>query len=91
MLEYRNTKFIYHEWKAYNGNNVSGYKCNDKNLLKNVNTVSFGTRTLSEMHNKIDEYLDNTEFHKKQRQLTEAGITEYYASKRADGDSYTGD
>jgi len=19
MLEYRNTKFIYHEWKAYNG------------------------------------------------------------------------
>ncbi len=91
MLEYRNTKFIYHEWKAYNGNNVSGYKCNNKNLLKNVNTVSFGTRTLSEMHNKIDEYLDNTEFHKKQRQLTEAGIEAYYADKRANCDSYTGD
>ena len=28
---------------------------------------------------------------KKQRQLTEAGITAYYADKRANGNNYTGD
>ncbi len=91
MLEYRNTKFIYHEWITWNDKKAYGYKCSDETLLKHVNTRSFGTKKLSEMHSQIDYYLDNTELHKKQRQLTEAGITEYYANKRANGDSYTGD
>ena len=91
MLEYRNTKFIYHEWITWNGKRAYGYKCSDETLLKHVNTRSFGTKKLSEMHSQIDYYLDNTELHKKQRQLTEAGIEAYYADKRANGDNYTGD
>jgi len=91
MLEYRNTKFIYHEWITWNDKKAYGYKCSDETLLKHVNTRSFGTKKLSEMHSQIDYYLDNTELHKKQRQLTEAGIEAYYADKRANGDSYTGD
>tara|TARA_R100000541_G_scaffold15026_3_gene24442 strand:- start:379 stop:654 length:276 start_codon:yes stop_codon:yes gene_type:complete len=91
MLEYRNIKFLYHDWKTWNGKRAHGYKCNDENLLKHVNTRSFGTKRLLEMHDQIDYYLDNAELHKKQRQLTEAGITAYYADKRANGDNYTGD
>jgi len=91
MLEYRNTKFIYHEWITWNDKKAYGYKCSDETLLKHVNTRSFGTKKLSEMHSQIDYYLDNTELHKKQRQLTEAGIEAYYAGKRANCDSYTGD
>ena len=91
MLEYRNTKFIYHEWITWNDKKAYGYKCSDETLLKHVNTRSFGTKKLSEMHSQIDYYLDNTELHKKQRQLTEAGIEAYYANKRANCDSYTGD
>ena len=91
MISYRDIKFIYHEWKTWDGKQAHGYKCDDKSLLKHVNTVSFGTKTLSEMHSQINYYLDNTELHQEQRRLNNAGIAEYYANKRSNGDNYTGD
>ena len=91
MISYRDIKFIYHEWKTWDGKQAHGYKCDDKSLLKHVNTVSFGTKTLSEMHSQINYYLDNTELHQEQRRLNDAGIAEYYANKKANGDNYTGD
>ena len=91
MISYRDTKFDYHEWKTWDGKQAHGYKCDDKSLLKHVNTRSFGTKTLTEMHSQIDFYLDNAELHQEQRRLNDAGIAEYYAKKRANGDNYTGD
>ena len=91
MISYKDIKFIYHEWKTYDGKKARGYRCDDKSLLKHVNTVSFGTRTLDEMHTQINYYLDNVELHQEQRRLNDAGIAEYYAKKRANGDNYTGD
>jgi len=91
MISYRDTKFIYVEWKTYDGKLTHGYRCNDESLFKHVNTRSFGTKTLAEMHSQIDYYLDNAELHQEQRRLNDAGIAEYYAKKRANGDNYTGD
>jgi len=91
MISYKDIKFTYHEWKTYDGKKAHGYRCDDKSLLKHVNTVSFGTRTLDEMHSQINYYLDNVEHHKELRRLNDAGIAQYYANKRANGDNYTGD
>ena len=89
-MEYRNTKYEYNEWTTFSGQEASGYHCEDKELLKHVNVVSFGSRTKTEMHEKIDDYLDNVEHHKELQRLHDAGCAEYYASKTR-WDNYTGD
>ena len=53
--------------------------------------MSFGTITEDEMHERIDDYLDNVEHHKELQRLHDAGCAAYYAEKRANGDNYTGD
>ena len=44
---------------AYNGNHCSAYTCNDVDLLRGYNTVSFPANTEAEMKEKIDHYIDN--------------------------------
>ena len=90
MLKYRNTEYYYKEWTTWNGKFAQGYTCNDMELLKYVNVVSFGAQTEQEMHDKIDDYLDNVDHHIKLQKLFDAGCVEYYASKSV-YDNYTGD
>ncbi len=91
MKTYRNIPYEYREWTTFSGKPAKGFNCNDKNLLKHVMVVSFGTTTEEEMHLKIDDYLDNVEHHKYMTELHHQGAAAYYAEKRASGDNYTGD
>ena len=58
-MNYRNIEYSYHEWITFDGNKATGYHCEDKELLKGINTTSFGAQTKAEMHTKIDHYIDN--------------------------------
>jgi hypothetical protein len=75
---YRDIEYTYKEWKTHNGTRASSFNCNDKELLKHVDTVSFGTRTQDEMFVKIDDYLDNSERHIMLRELNDRACTEFY-------------
>lgn len=88
---YRDTPYTYQEWTTYSGKQAKGFNCNCENLLQYVNVVSFGTITEDEMHERIDDYLDNIEHHKELTRLHDEGCAAYYAEKRANGDNYTGD
>ena len=59
MAKYRNSEYFHKEWIAYNGNHCSAYTCNDVDLLRGYNTVSFPAKTEAEMKEKIDHYIDN--------------------------------
>jgi len=75
---YRDIKYTYDEWTTYNGAKASGFKCEDKELLKHVNTVNFGTRTQDEMFEKINDYLDNSERHIKSKEFSERSCEEFF-------------
>ena len=89
-ITYRDTPYEYHEWTTYNGKQAKGFNCRCENLLQYVNVVSFGTMTEDEMHERIDDYLDNVEHHKELQRLHNEGCAAYYASKTR-WDNYTGD
>ena len=59
MKQYRNIPFKYVEWTTWNGKTCTGYHCEDKSLLEGVNTTSFGAKTIIEMQEMIDHYVDN--------------------------------
>ena len=59
MKQYRNIPFKYVEWTTWNGKTSTGYHCEDKSLLEGVDTISFGTKTIIEMQEMIDHYVDN--------------------------------
>ncbi len=61
IIEYRGVKFEYHEWITFDGNQATGYHCDDKKILDGLMTQSFGSMTITEMCHKIDDYLDNRE------------------------------
>ena len=75
---YRDTEYTYSEWTTYNGKKASCFQCADKELLKHVNTVSFGTRTQDEMFEKINDYLDNSERHIMLRELNDRACADFY-------------
>ena len=89
-ITYRDTPYEYQEWTTYNGKQAKGFNCRCENLLQYVNVVSFGTMTEDEMHERIDDYLDNVEHHKELQRLHDEGCAAYYASKTR-WDNYTGD
>ena len=91
IITYRDTPYEYQEWTTYNGKQATGFHCNDKTLLQHVNVVSFGARTEAEMHEYIDDYLDNVEYYKKLQRLHDAGCAAYYAEKAKTPGAYTGD
>ena len=85
-MEYRNSKFRYIEWKSYNGKDCDGYTCDDKSLLSNANTVSFSTKTVGEMYEKIDYYLDNIEKCIKLQELERKAGEVFYETLTYKGD-----
>ena len=88
IITYRDTPYEYHEWTTYNGKQAKGFNCNCETLLQHVNVVSFGTITEDEMHNRIDDYLDNVELQKELTRFHHEGCASYYAEKQATGTNY---
>lgn len=75
---YRDVLYTFHEWKTWNGKQAEGWKCDDKELLKHVNTASFGTRTQDEMFIRIDDYIDNKIRHIELKESNDRACTEFY-------------
>ena len=79
MREYRNIKYKYVTWTTWNGKLCTGYHCEDKKLLEGLNTVSFGTKTINEMQDKIDHYVDNRTENLKNQALENRAMDEFMA------------
>ncbi len=84
---YKGIKYEYEEWKTFDGKQAGAFYCRDKKLLKEYQAVQFGAKTLDEMHEKIDYYLDNVEQEKSRRKLNMKAAKEFYASMK----EYKGD
>ena len=86
MLEYRNIKFEYKEWRTWNDRLACGYLCKDATLLEGVNTVSFVTLNLEDMHNKIDDYIDNKLKNQSIQKQADKAVQEFYNTNHYKGD-----
>ena len=78
-MNYRNVKFEFVEWETWNGKYASGYHCEDKKLLEGLNTVSFGAKTIIEMQDLIDEYVDNRVENLESQALEDRAMDEFMA------------
>ena len=86
MLEYRDVKFEYKEWRTWNNQLACGYTCEDQKILEGVNTVSFGARSLDEMHAKIDDYINNRVRNLELKEMSDKAIQEFYNTNHYKGD-----
>jgi len=77
-MEYRGIKYYYKTWLTWDNQEASCFSCSDKNLLQHVSTVSFESRTIEELHETIDYYLDNVDKCKKLTQLNHNAAEEFY-------------
>jgi len=76
--KYRNVEFTYHEWTTFDGNQATGYHCEDPKILDGLNTKSFGSKTYSEMCDRIDDYVDNRDEKLEQQRLYDKAEAAYY-------------
>ena len=79
MREYRNIKYKYVTWTTWDGKICTGYHCEDKKLLEGLNTVSFGTKTIIEMQDLIDDYVDRRSDHLQKQQQYNLAEQEFMA------------
>ena len=79
MKQYRNIPFKYVEWTTWNGKTATGYHCEDKSLLEGLNTISFGTKTIIEMQEMIDHYVDNRVENLESQALEDRAMNEFMA------------
>ena len=78
-MKHRNVKFSFNEWYTWDEQRKTGYHCDDKNLLKGLDTWSFGTQTKSDMIKRIDDLLDNNKKHQNSQQLTNKAMDDFMA------------
>jgi len=78
-MKHRNVKFSFNEWYTWDEQRKTGYHCDDKNLLKGLDTWSFGTQTKSDMIKRIDDLLDNNKKHQHSQQLTNKAMDDFMA------------
>ena len=78
-MKHRNVKFSYKEWYTWDERLATGYHCDDKILLKGLDTWSFGTKTKSDMTKRIDDLLDNNKKHQKSQKLYNKAMDEFMA------------
>jgi len=83
---YRNIPFQFREWTTWNDKKASGYHCDDESLLSHVDTISFGAKTLEEMHENVDYYLDNIERCKELKKLNDIAAAVFYETLDYKGD-----
>ena len=79
MREYRNIKYKYVTWTTWDGKLCTGYHCEDKKLLEGLNTVSFGAKTINEMQEMIDHYVDNRVENLESQALEDRAMNEFMA------------
>ena len=77
MKYHRNIPYEYNEWKTYKGDIASGYSCDYFNFHP-YHIQSFPTTTEEEMHERIDEYLDNRTKYDNLRKWKDASAAAYY-------------
>ena len=78
-MNYRKVKFKFVEWTTWDGKYASGYHCEDKKLLEGLNTVSFGAKTINEMQDLIDDYVDRRNDHLQKQQQYNLAEQEFMA------------
>jgi len=78
-MKHRNVKFSFNEWYTWDEQRKTGYHCDDKNLLKGLDTWSFGTQTKSDMIKRIDDLLDNNKKHQHSQKLTNKAMDDFMA------------
>ena len=81
MKQYRNIPFKYVEWTTWNDKICTGYHCEDKKLLEGLNTVSFGAKTINEMQDLIDDYVDNRVENLESQALEDRAMDEFMNTK----------
>ena len=86
MKTYRDIPYEYNEWTTWNGKQASGYSCDYFNFHP-YHIMSFSTKTEAEMHERIDDYLDNRATYEYKRKLSDASAADYYT----DTTRYQGD
>ena len=78
-MKHRNVKYSFNEWYTWDEQRKTSYHCDDKNLLKGLDTWSFGTQTKSDMIKRIDDLLDNNKKHQHSQQLTNKAMDDFMA------------
>ena len=78
-MKHRNVKYSFNEWYTWDEQRKTGYHCDDKNLLKGLDTWSFGTQTKSDMIKRIDDLLDNNKKHQHSQKLTNKAMDDFMA------------
>ena len=76
-MKHRNIKYSYKEWYTWDEKRATGYHCDDKTLLKDLDTWSFGTKTKADMIKRIDDLIDNNSKHQYSQLLTNKAMDEY--------------
>ena len=76
-MRHRNIKYSYKEWYTWDEKLATGYHCDDKTLLKGLDTWSFGTQTKADMIKRIDDLIDNNSKHQYSQLLTNKAMDEY--------------
>ena len=86
MKYHRNIPYEYNEWQTPSGKIGKAYSC-DYFDFHPYHIQSFPTTTEEEMHERIDEYLDNRTKYDNLRKWKDASAAAYYA----DTTRYQGD
>jgi len=76
-MRHRNIKYSYKEWYTWDEKLATGYHCDDKTLLKGLDTWSFGTKTKADMIKRIDDLIDNNSKHQYSQLLTNKAMDEF--------------
>ena len=85
-MQHRNIPYEYDEWQTPSGKTGKAYSCEYFDFHP-YHIMSFSTETKAEMHERIDEYLDNRTKYDNLRKWKDASAAAYYA----DTTRYQGD
>jgi hypothetical protein len=89
-MQYRNIPYEYDEWQTPSGKIGKAYSCEYFDFHP-YHIISFSTDTKAEMHECIDDYLDNRATYEYKRKLSDASNQAYYYEKSKTPGAYTGD
>ncbi len=79
-MQHRNIPYEYDEWQTPSGKTGKAYSCEYFDFHP-YHIMSFSTKTKAEMHERIDEYLDNRTKYDNLRKWKDASAAAYYADK----------
>ena len=77
-MEYRGYFYKEIQVKDYKGNQATMFKCSDEALLEHTDVSVFTKFTEKRMKEAINYYIDNVEYHKSLKPLTEKAVKDFY-------------